>query len=150
MIEEVLKYLSVYLMSMLKFIAGPTMGAAIGLSFLETFVLTVTGMMTSVVLISLFGKNIRNWSRKYFRKKKTKRIFTKSNRRFVFIWKNYGILGVSFLTPIIFSPILGALLLTTLGAQKKQVFLYMFISAVFWGLTFSKFWHFFINLNFLG
>ncbi len=139
------KYLTVYASSMLKFIAGPTIGAAIGLTFLETFTLTVLGMMTTVVIVSYFGKKIRNW---YFNKFKRKhKLFTKRNRRFVYIWRNYGILGVSFLTPLIFSPPIGAILVTSIGSPRKKTFIYMFISAVFWAITYSQFLHILVDMN---
>lgn len=142
---ELGKYLTVYATSMLKFIAGPTIGAAIGLSVLETFVLTVMGMMTTVIIVSYFGKKIRTWYLRKFRKKK--RLFTKRNRRFVYIWRNYGIFGVSFLTPLIFSPPIGALLITSVDNSRRKMFLYMFGSAVFWGITYSKFLHVLVNLK---
>jgi hypothetical protein len=135
---EFLKYIPVYLMSMLKFIAGPTMGAAMGLTFEETVIITVLGMMTTVLLVTFLGKGLRHWMMSKLRKKNQK-VFTKRNRRFVYIWKNYGLFGVSFLTPIIFSPVIGSLLVTTLGSPRKKIITYMLISALFWSLAFSKF-----------
>ena len=75
MLVEIIKYLSIYLLTMVKFIAGPTMGPASGLSWGETVLITIAGMMTSVLIFtskgfknrlpSLFGKK-----RKKFLKKK--------------------------------------------------------------------------------
>lgn len=136
-------------MSMLKFVGGPTIGAAVGLSYWETILFTVLGMMTTVVIISYFGKNIRHWYYSSIFKNRMRRKFTKSNRRFVFIWRKYGILGVSFLTPVFFSPILGTLLVITFGGPKKLMFIYMFLSAVFWALTLAKFLHIILNFKFI-
>lgn len=146
-LTELGKYLTVYATSMLKFIAGPALGAAIGLSFLETFIFTVLGMMTTVVIVSFFGKKIKAVYQARFGK--NKKLFTKRNRRFVYIWRNYGILGVSFLTPLIFSPPIGALLISSVDDSRKKMFLYMFASAVFWGIAYSKFLHILVNLNFI-
>jgi hypothetical protein len=146
-LTELGKYFTVYATSMLKFIAGPTIGAAIGLTFMETLILTVLGMMTTVIVIAYFGKKIREWYLLKFGKKR--KLFTKRNRRFVYIWRNYGIIGVSFLTPLIFSPPIGALLVTSVGSPKKKIILYMFASAVFWGIAYSKFLHILVNLKFI-
>jgi hypothetical protein len=144
---EIGKYVTVYLTSMLKFIAGPAIGAAIGLSFIETFILTVMGMMTTVVIVSFFGAKMKIWCQSRFGKKK--KLFTKKNRRFVYIWRNYGILGVSFLTPLIFSPPIGALLITSVDDSRKKMFIYMFASAVFWGIAYTKFLHILISFKFM-
>lgn len=144
MISEVLKYISVYAMSMLKFIAGPTMGAALGLSFSETLALTILGMMTTVALVSFYDQPIRKLYVSLFVRRKKK--FTKANRRFLVFWRKYGIFGVSFLTPVLFSPILGALLVNALGSPRKKIFLYMLFSAVFWGIALTKTLHFILQI----
>ena len=137
MTEELIKYLSVYLLSMFKFIAGPALGTIYGFSFLEKSAITFLGMMTSVVIVSLIGKKIRTWmQRKY--KKKTRKRFTKRNRRIVFLWRHYGEFGLSFVTPLIFSPVIGTLLVMILGGKRKKVIIYMFVSALFWALAISS------------
>jgi hypothetical protein len=131
------KYVSVFLVSMFKFIGGPTMGIAFGLNFWETAILTVSGMMTSVVLVSTFGPRFRNWLDKIFIR--NRKLFTKRNRRFVTLWRKYGLFGVSFLTPVVFSPVLGALLVNAFGGSKSKIITYMLISAVFWSVLLTKF-----------
>ena len=133
MIEGLIKYASVYFFSIFKFIAGPTLGFAAGLTVFETALLTVLGMMTSVILLTLVGDNVRDWIRV---KLSTKR-FSKGNRRFVSIWKKYGVFGVSFLTPIIFTPIGGTLLVNVVGGSKKKILTYMLASAIFWSVALS-------------
>ena len=133
------KYISVYLISMLKFVGGPSIGAAVGLSFIETFLLTVLGMMTTVSIISFISPGLRKWISTRF--KRDQKVFTKRNRKFVIIWRKYGILGISFLTPLILSPILGSLLANAFGGSKRKIFGYMLASAIFWSLALSKFFH---------
>lgn len=135
MLALLLKYLSVYLLSMVKFVAGPLAGLASGLSYLETVLFTALGMMSTVLLFTLLGKPLRNYIQKTFWKNKKR--FTKRNRQFVFIWRKWGMFGVCFLTPVIFSPIGGALLANIFGGPKKQIILYMLFSAVFWGFVTS-------------
>ncbi len=121
---------------MFKFIGGPALGAAYGMNLFETILLTVLGMMTTVVVISFFGIKLRLWIMKKYNVNRKK--FTKRNRRMVTIWRTYGVFGVSFFTPVIFSPVIGTLLVTTLGGKRNKVLLYMLISAVFWALTISS------------
>lgn len=135
--EAFLKYVSIYFLSMLKFIAGPLMGLATGIGIFETCIFTVLGMMTSVFLFSFFGKLLREKVLKKFFINKKK--FTRRNRRFVAIWKQYGLFGISFLTPVLFSPIGGTVLITSLGgmANKRKLFSYMLFSACFWSFVYT-------------
>ena len=134
-----MKYLSIYFLSMLKFITGPSIGPLAGLTYMETVILTIAGMMTSVLIFGFFGLQIRAWYLNRFKIKR--RIFRKKSRLFVRIWRKYGEFGVSFLTPVFFSPIGGTLLLVTFGSSIKKILTYMFISAVFWAFVFSGFFH---------
>lgn len=130
-----LKYLTVFLSSMIRFVAGPISGLATGLSLLETAIFTALGMMTTVLIFTLLGKPLRALLKRTLWKNKKR--FTKRNRQIVFIWKKWGIAGVSFLTPLLLSPIGGALLANVLGGPKKLIILYMLISAFFWGFVIS-------------
>jgi predicted tellurium resistance membrane protein TerC len=58
------KYLSVIAISMLKFAGGPLTGLAIKLSWIETAICSVVGMMITVSLIVFSGDFIRNIFRK--------------------------------------------------------------------------------------
>ena len=123
---------------MFKFIGGPLSGTAFGLGWLETCVFTVLGMMTSVLIFSLLGAGVRA---KLFNRKKKRRLFTSRNRRIVRIWSRYGLTGVAFLTPLIFTPILGTIIASSFGEPWKRIFVYMLVSAVFWGVVFSLLVH---------
>lgn len=146
MLSNLMKYVIVYLISMFKFIGGPAFGAAYDLNIAVTALMTILGMMTSVLIISFFGIRLRNWTiRKY---KIKRRVFTKRNRRLIKIWRGYGEFGVSFFTPVFFSPVIGTLLVTLLGGKQKKVVFYMFISAVFWALALALLSDFLIDTLF--
>ena len=135
MFLDLAKYLTVFLSSMFKFIFGPVSGIAIfDLSVVETVLFTTLGMMVSVFLFTYAGSAVRNWYKKRY---PSKRKFSKSNRRFVKVWQRFGVPGISFLTPLIFTPIGGALLASAVGAPKKQVYFYMLISALTWSFFLS-------------
>lgn len=135
------KFVSIVLLTMLKFIAGPTLGYAGGFSLFMTIIITVTGMMLSVFLFTFLGRLLKQklLDRIFARKRK----FTRRNRQFIRIWKKYGLNGVAFLTPIIFTPIGGTLLLTSFGSPKRKILISMFASAVFWAVIFSTLIHIF-------
>ncbi|WP_245558435.1 hypothetical protein [Fulvivirga imtechensis] len=120
---------------MLKFIAGPTLGYAGGFSLPGTIAITTTGMMSSVLLFTFLGKLLRERVLvRFFRNRKR---FTKRNRRFVAIWRRYGLLGVAFLTPVILTPIGGTIVLTSFGSSKREIVISMLLSAVFWSTVIS-------------
>ena len=58
---------------------------------------------------------------------------------FVSIWRKWGSFGVAFLTPVLFSPIVGTLLMVSLGEKKNRLISYMAFSAFFWGGIISHF-----------
>lgn len=135
--SEVYKYLAVLLSSAFKFIAGPLLGVASGLTLVETIILTSVGMMISVFCFTLAGERFKCWFIKTFYK--NRKLFSAKNRRMVKVWRNYGIKGVAFLTPVIFTPILGTLIASSFGEPKKSIFMHMLISSIFWASIFSLF-----------
>lgn len=141
--EEILKAIPVYFSSMIKFILGPAGGYAAGLKLITTVLTTVLGMMTVVLGFTYFG----NWLKRtlFDRFFKNRKRFTVGNRRFVNIWKKYGLAGVAALTPIILTPIGGTLLALSSGSPKEKIILYMFISAVVWSVFFTAIIYFFGN-----
>lgn len=140
MLEEVLKYLGIYLLACLKSIFPPLLGPAAGMSNLEIILITVAGLMTSVTLFTFLGEKIKTQILPIFIKKPKR--FSSKSRRMVRIWKQYGVIGVCFLTPLVLSPPGGALLVSSVGAPRKQVFLYMLLFGIFWSVvwTFSVDW----------
>lgn len=131
---EIFKYVSVFLLSTVKFFGGPLAGVTMGLSFGATMALTITGMMTSVVIFSGIGNYFSRWYVER-RRLKQKPIFSKHSRRIVRIWQRFGMRGIAFLTPLILSPIIGTVVATALGASPRKIILNMLWSAVFWGFT---------------
>ena len=135
--SELIKYVLVYALSGFKFIFGPTMGAAYGFSIVLTGVLTTLGMMTTVYVISYFGPQIRLLMVRLFGKRKKEPVFSPRRRRFVRIWKKYGIQGIAFLTPLLLTPVGGAFFANALGVQRKDIFKWMWIFGTFWAFVLS-------------
>ncbi|MEJ8758511.1 small multi-drug export protein [Pontibacter sp. H259] len=138
MLVEILKYLSVYLISMVKFFAGPVTGVSLGLSYTETVLFTVAGMMTSVMVFSFIGRAFSKWMSAR-RRKQRKPVFSNKNRRIVKIWQKFGVTGIAFLTPILLTPIVGTVVAALFGAPRRHIFIHMLWSSVFWGVALTLF-----------
>ena len=134
-----LKYLSVALASTLKFFGGPITGVILNLSWIETAMCSVAGMMFSVFLLTYVGKGIQALLKKH-RKAKSKK-FSRTTRIAVNIWKKFGIVGIAFLTPPLFTPIFGPILAVAFKVPRASIFLWMFVSASIWGLAISYIAH---------
>jgi membrane protein DedA with SNARE-associated domain len=134
--EEILKAITlVYLPSMIKFVFGPLAGYGAKLSIVTTIIATVAGTMTIVLLFSFAGDWIREHIiNRFFPKRKR---FSERNRKFVTIWKKYGVAGVAFLTPLALTPIGGTLIAISFGSPRNKLILYMLISASAWATIFS-------------
>ena len=140
MIEEILKYLGIYLLACLKSILPPLLGPAAGLESWEIIVITVVGLMTSVLLFTYLSEKIKKHIFPIFIKQPKR--FTNKSRQMIKLWKKYGLIGVCFLTPLVLSPPGGALLVSSIGAPRKQVFFYMLLFGIMWATiwTFSVEW----------
>lgn len=139
--QFIVKVISVYFSSMLKFVFGPLGGYAAGFSLTVTILVTIAGMMTVVLVFTFFSTWIKERILSRLFKKRNK--FSSSNRRFVTIWKKYGLIGVAALTPILLTPIGGTLLAVSSGSPKEKIILYMLISASVWAVIFSSALYFF-------
>ena len=73
MINEALIYFSIYVLCMFKIIFGPTMGYAAGIHPLITSVITISGMMTTILIFSLLGERLRHTA--FIRFFKFKKVF---------------------------------------------------------------------------
>ncbi|MGF7218600.1 putative membrane protein [Spirosoma lacussanchae] len=124
------KYLSVAIASTIKFAGGPLTGLALGLSWIETALCTIVGMMLSVIAITYAGAAIQLLSQRI--RKQTPKRFTRRTRLAVRIYKRSGLLGIAFLTPLILTPIGGTALAVSFRLGRGQILLYMLGSAVLW------------------
>lgn len=136
MLDQVTKIMSVFFISMIKFMGGPLSGTLLGMKPLEIILICVLGMMTSVAVFSLFGGWIKSNIFDRFRKPV---LFTSKNRQIVKMWNKFGLHGVAFLTPIFLTPIGGTIIASSFGESKQRIFIYMLVSCVLWAiaLTFS-------------
>lgn len=136
---ELLKYLSVALASTLKFFGGPITGVVLKLNWVETAFCSAAGMMFTVFLLTYVGKAIQKYIAD--RRKSAPKLFNRTNRLAVRIWRKFGIIGIAFLTPPLFTPIFGPILAVAFKVPRASIFLWMSVSAVTWGLGISYIAH---------
>ncbi len=134
MVEIILKYISVFFGSMLKFVLGPLAGMATNLSVIETALFSILGMMTTVLIVIFLGAKTRIW---FVKKLGLDKRLNESNKWINRIREGYGLFGIAFLTPLLLSPIVGAVFSVMIGGSRKNILKYMFVSAFFWGITIS-------------
>lgn len=126
------KYISVVLASMVKFVAGPVTGVALGLKWWETTLCTVAGMMLSVVVFLFLGTAIQHLISRYRKQKPP--LFSKRTRLAVRVWKKSGMAGIAFLTPLLFTPIGGTLIAVSFKVPRLTIIAQMLLWGVILGV----------------
>jgi len=124
---------------MWKCVGGPLSGLTANLSVIEITILTSAGMMTTVVILTYAGEKFRS----YFKRKDKAKKERKINPKVMKVWNKYGVPGIAFLTPLILTPIVGTLILVVNKADKKEIIVYMAISAVSWAFIQTMFFKYF-------
>ena len=117
---------------MFKFILGPVLGAEESLSVLETSIFTFLGSFSIIVFIVILGDPARKWLAQRAKKKKNYKIFTKGRRRTIRFYRRFNIIGIAFLTPLILTPIGGAVLAVAFGVKKSKIIFHMFWANLLW------------------
>ncbi|MEQ1584434.1 MAG: small multi-drug export protein [Cyclobacteriaceae bacterium] len=147
---EILKALSVYVSSMVKFIFGPIGGKAAGLHLITTMVVTAAGMMTVVIAFTYFGEYIRKIITRWTSRRKEPKVETPKKRSEFF--RKYGLAGIAFFTPIILTPIGGTLLAVGISPNREKIIFYMLISACVWSviLTFAVYFGYDAVMNIIN
>ena len=141
---EIIPYFTVYVSSAVRFFLGPALGIGFGLGIGPTILLTTAGMMSTVFFITYFNHIIQIFIQRFFSLKKNKK-FTSRTRKFIKIWKYSGVKGIAFITPIVLSPVIGAILLNAVGAKKKEIIKWMLLSALLWASIESALFYFLGN-----
>ena len=126
--------ISIFLWSSSKFLVGTGMALAF-LSPLEgVFWCAIGGVSGCFVWIFGGGKLIEFW-KKYVRKGKRGRVFSRNNRFLVKLRLKGGLWLVAFLTPLILSIPAGCLFATTFESNKYKVLRIQSISVLFWSFA---------------
>lgn len=126
-------YAAFFGFSTIKFLFTPFGGVKAGLSFMETYIVCVSG--------AIFSAAVFYYSSEYFMRKarakalfireqatangielKRKRIFTRTNKFIVNIKRRFGIIGVSMYAPLFLSVPIGSIITAKFYGKDKRTF----------------------------
>jgi len=129
--EYLLKFISIWFACLFKFIAGPILGSAADFSLPEIMFVTVTGMMSSVAIVTFLGE----WVKSQWTLKVSEKRFTKRKRKMVKTWQKFGPVGIAAITPLLLTPIGGSIILTAFNVSRRKIMIYMLLSGFIWSLV---------------
>lgn len=162
----VFKALQIFLLSSVKLFFGVPWSYQLGFNFWETVLLTSCGGIAGVFFFFFLSEIINRWwsnsfipyckhqlsnnsikifLKKIFYSKGPKRKFTRKNKIIIYTKRNWGLIGIAILTPLILSIPVGTFLADRYYKNKQQVLLYLCIAVIVWSLIFSIFFGFFDN-----
>lgn len=134
---EVLKIISVFLLSAVKFgIGGVPAAVFANFPFFKAMLITISGGLTGVVVFTFFSDILDHKLRHLFPKKKNKKKFTLTNKLIVYTKKYFGLVGIATITPLILSIPLGVFIAIRLyHHEKNKIIRYMFVSITVWAVV---------------
>lgn len=110
-----------------------------GFHFFKAVTITSLGGFTGTVIFTFLSeKIISNFKKRQLRRRQThphilpKKVFTKRKRFIVGIKTRFGLLGIAFFTPLLFSIPLGCFIAVRYYKSKQTILIYMFTSVLLW------------------
>ncbi len=133
--------ISVFLMSAIKFFAAPWLAKTFGFGYLQTIVITSIGGILGVFVFFNLGARIVRFFPNFFKPiNKNRKIFTKKNKLYVKIIRDYGLFGIAIFSPILISIPVGSFLAARFfEKQKKMTLLIMSMAVILWSVSISTF-----------
>ena len=113
----------------------------LGLLILKLYFVTTLGGVLGVFLFFNLGSRIVHFFPNYFKPINTKRkIFTKKNKFYVKLIRNYGLFGIAIFSPILISIPVGSFLAARFFENQKTMALAIMCAAVLiWSVSISTF-----------
>lgn len=127
------KYISFFFLSMIKFLFTPFGGPAAQLSFIETYLLCVTGALASATLFffasGFFIKRAEIKRRikmeedlKMGNSCKKGSKFTKTNKLIIRLKQRFGLFGITFFAPLLMSIPVGTIIVAKFYGKERSTF----------------------------
>lgn len=131
-------YVTVFLVSTVKYVAGVMAAVIQGFNLLEIALTAYVGAMVGVIVLSYSGDKISHWLSKRFKRKRKKPMKYARKKWIVKVWRRYGIWGISFLSVLISPPAAVAIALSFRTSPRKIIFT-LGIMLALWSIFFSIF-----------
>ncbi|MCF8459223.1 MAG: hypothetical protein K9G46_00730 [Flavobacteriales bacterium] len=131
-------------MSATKFLSAPITSLNIGFGYLETLLITTLGGLLGVVFFFYLSSAIMllmsklSSSSNQKKAKKPKKKFTWKNKLIIHIKREYGLIGLAAITPILLSIPLGTFLAARFFSDQKKVIGYLSASVIVWSVIVSS------------
>ncbi|MFN8396770.1 MAG: hypothetical protein U0176_19245 [Bacteroidia bacterium] len=113
-------------------LGGVPLAAGYGFSYWEVAIYTAIGGIIGVGFFLLLASSFQHTLRKWFPRKKKKKVFSRKNRFIVRVKKSFGLAGIAFLTPWFLSVPIGTFISFGIYKNRKKVFLYQSASIILW------------------
>tara|TARA_B100000780_G_C20933515_1_gene372162 strand:- start:274 stop:708 length:435 start_codon:yes stop_codon:yes gene_type:complete len=132
---------SVLLLSALKFFAGPILAKSFGYTYLQTILISTIGGVGGVLLFFNLGSRIDQFFPNYFKPvNKNRKIFTKKNKFYIVLIRDYGLFGIAIFSPILISIPVGSFLSARFFEKNSYTAMaVMSLSVLFWSVSISTF-----------
>lgn len=125
-------------------------------SFVETILWTNIGGIVGIYFFAFLSDKVIVWWNRTFRQKrmelksqgKTKKTFTKKNRRIVRIKQRYGLIGIALSTPFLLSIPVGTFLVIRYYRSSRLKFAYLIGANLIWSVIYTLFYIFWDGLLF--
>ncbi len=147
--QDILEIISVAAISAVKFVFGPAMAFASGLTYWQTLIITAAGGIFGVLFFFYFSqwlaKIISSYKNKmYFlfgvnAEPGKKKVFNWRNRMLVRVIQTFGLAGIAAITPALLSIPLGTFIAARYFRNKRKVVAYLCVSVICWSLILSTF-----------
>ena len=136
------EFFAVFIASALKpGIAGiPSAVLGLGFNFFETLIVCssggIVGTFVFTFLIEIIMKFVNKQLDKFFpNRHKNKKTFTKTNRFIINVKKNFGIIGISIISPLLLSIPLGVFLCLKFFGDRSKIIMWMSVFVIFWSIV---------------
>lgn len=116
-------------------LGGVPLAAGYGFSYWEVAIYTAIGGIIGVGFFLLLASSFQHTLRRWFPRKKKKKVFSRKNRFIVRVKRNFGLAGIAFLTPWFLSVPIGTFISFGIYKNLKKVFLYQSASIILWSFV---------------
>ena len=137
-IAEIIELGGLVLLAATKFAVAALMLASpvTNYTYLEAVLTLFASGTLGVVVFYFFSNWVNKVVDRFWNRKEGKGKFSKKTRRFIHLKNKYGLLGISFFTPILLSIPVGCFLASRFFGKQKRTLLVMLAGIVFWSLLF--------------
>lgn len=129
------KYLSIFSVAFIELWAAIPMGIGFKIHPILIILISSLGAFSGAILVIVFGSKIQKLIAKNYTHSEKKETKEKLIQK---IWKNYGVIGLGLLSPLITGAPIGIALGILFNAKKRDLLIFTSIGILFWS-TFLTF-----------